>query len=76
MRTGQAAMDLEVEDINAHLTRLDGEKMLSTLKHYGIPLHGDGSADQLHVAAAGTSSAAVTTGTTAAVPPQDASKEQ
>ena len=76
MHAGQAAMDLEVEDINAHLTRLDGEKMLSTLKHYKVPLPEDGSADQLHVAAAGTSLAAVTAGPTAAMLPQDAPKEQ
>lgn len=52
MHVGQAAMDLEIEDINAHLTRLDGEKMLGTLKHYAVPLPEDGSADQLRVAAA------------------------
>ncbi len=31
----QVAMDLEVEDINAHLTRLDGVAMLEKLRRQG-----------------------------------------
>ena len=48
----QAAMELEVEDINAHLTRLDAERMLGKLRHYAAQPQLEGSsADQPQAAA-------------------------
>lgn len=44
-------MDLEIEDINAHLTRLDGEKMLRKLQQYATPLSEKGDATELNEAA-------------------------
>ena len=44
-------MDLEIEDINAHLTRLDGEKMLRKLRQYATPLSETGDATELSEAA-------------------------
>ena len=76
-------MGLEIEDINAHLTRLEGQRMLSTLKHFEVSVPEISSieqphADQVHAASAATSVAIA--GTAAAVSPvgasEDARKEQ
>ena len=41
-----AAMDLEVEDINAHLTRLEAELMLASLQQHDPQLSSDEEEDE------------------------------